>query len=231
MLPISTFYNVPSFFLYGFKHGGARHPYESFLNLRHLVFVHSFNNTYEKDLKILNFKIYSESDNGISYFVSIGSKNEIINPKHEPIKVFCSCPDFRYTFAYVLNNRGALLYKERFPKIFFEIPPKHRNPYQIPWGCKHIFTITNLLRYKYDKIHFSEKFVLKYTRKNNPYFIPKLIITDYELKSWLYDKKIANPEFLKNNIEGVINYGKRKEKNQRNYGRTKTGNTTTKTRK
>jgi hypothetical protein len=202
MIKIGDLVKIPPFFLRGFKHGGARHPYESFLKLRHLIFVHSLNTKYDKKLKILNFKILSESDPDYFYYVSIGSNEEKLNTESN-VKVFCSCPDFRYTFAYALHKLGALLFPEIFPKPFTTIPPKHRNPYMIPWACKHIYTIANIIRFKPNKISLTEEFVLKFNKRNKNDFIPKLIVTDYELTRWINEGLITD-EFIKNHIGGVI---------------------------
>ena len=94
MIKIKDLTKIPPFFLHGFKHGGSRHPYESFLKLRHLIYVHSLNTEYDKSMKILNFTMLSESDPSYFYYVSIGSSEETLNGDSR-VKIFCSCPDFR----------------------------------------------------------------------------------------------------------------------------------------
>jgi len=124
-------------------------------------------------VRILNFKIHSESEEGKWYFVSIGASEEIVK-RDTPIAVYCSCPDFRYTFSYVLYKYKALLRDEEFPDIFKMVPPKHRNPYQIPWACKHVYTIANLIANYPEHFRFSKDFALKYIKKNIPSSRPKL---------------------------------------------------------
>jgi len=162
------------------------------LKNKEIEIFHTYNNLYnlsEKDLedlvemdikrikanklRILNFKIHSENEEGKWYFVSIGAPEEIVK-RDTPVAVYCSCPDFRYTFSYVLYKYKALLRNEEFPEIFKTVPPKHRNPYQIPWACKHVYTIANLIVNYPEHFRFSEDFVLKYNKKNMPSSRPRL---------------------------------------------------------
>jgi hypothetical protein len=94
---------------------------------------------------------------------------EEIKP-NTPTMVYCSCPDIRYTFSHVLYKYGALLYDNEFPIEFKTIPPKKRNPYQIPWACKHVYTIARHLYENRDKIRFNEEFIRKYNIRNNPQY-------------------------------------------------------------
>jgi len=126
---------------------------------------------FEPKLNILNFKIHSEThidDPTKWYYVSIGIFGTNKVKPYTPTMVYCSCPDFRYTFSYVLYHHGALLYDEEFPEIFKTVPPKKRNPYLIPWGCKHIYTISRMIYENKDKFIFSEDFVKKFNIRNNP---------------------------------------------------------------
>lgn len=51
-----------------------------------------------------------------------------------PVKVDCTCDDFKYRRAYVLWKHGALLY----PENYLLEPPKKTNPGMVVSGCKHI---------------------------------------------------------------------------------------------
>ena len=58
------------------------------------------------------------------------------------VKVFCSCSDFQFRWAYTLYKHGALLYAENFVLT----PPKIKNPGNKVGACKHInATIRKLL--------------------------------------------------------------------------------------
>ena len=124
-------------------------------------------------LRVLNFKIHSESEEGKWYFVSIGAPEEIVK-RDTPVMVYCSCEDFRYTFSYVLYKYKALLRDEEFPEIFKTVPPKKRNPYQIPWACKHVYTIAILIANYPEYFKFNKEFALKYNKRNIPKSRPKL---------------------------------------------------------
>jgi hypothetical protein len=235
MLPFYTFTRIPPFFLFGFKHGGHRHPDKSYKILKPTIWALSFkeipltnldeyklriyypdanyymdvetddyktfanflkndaqinpkyleNNLikeihkYEpqnESLNIIDFKIHSETNMSSPdswYYTSIGIIGNRVTAD-TPTMVFCSCPDFRYTFAYVLHKYGALLYDEEFPIEFKTIPPKKRNPYQIPWACKHVYTIARYIFENRDKFEFSEDFVKRFNLRNNQKARPKL---------------------------------------------------------
>ena len=70
---------------------------------------------------------------------------EIINTSNgawgaeTPVKVYCSCHDFQFRWAYVLHQHKALLYTENFVLE----PPKHRNPGMVVGACKHLAAVAN----------------------------------------------------------------------------------------
>ena len=57
------------------------------------------------------------------------------------IKVACTCEDFKFRWAYVLYQQGALLN----PKTFQLTPPDKTNPQGKMNACKHIHTFIKKL--------------------------------------------------------------------------------------
>ena len=185
MIRYSTFLNIPSFFLHGFKTPTKRHPYISFIKLKPTIWVLNYEEKRDSYLlpngnpiKILNFRIHSESSKDLWHYVSIGiddsEKGNGIVHLDTPAAVFCTCEDFRYTFSYVLYKNRALLFYEEFPEIFKTVPPKKRNPYQIPWACKHVFTISHMIYSKPELFKFDIETVLRFNKKNIPNARPHL---------------------------------------------------------
>lgn len=72
---------------------------------------------------------------GKGYNVAIHMDTEQLTPKSN-LKVYCSCSDFKFRWAYVLYKQGALLN----PKEFVLEPPKKTNPDNKMNACKHIHT-------------------------------------------------------------------------------------------
>jgi len=70
---------------------------------------------------------------GKAYNIDIHMDTEEMLPTSK-IKVACSCDDFKFRWAYVLSQKGALLN----PKNFVLEPPKKTNPDQVMNACKHI---------------------------------------------------------------------------------------------
>jgi len=54
--------------------------------------------------------------------------------RNTKVKCYCSCPDFQFRWAYVLDQQGALLN----PKHFQLTPPNITNPNEKLNACKHI---------------------------------------------------------------------------------------------
>jgi len=157
MLTVKDLVIIPSYF--ATKPNTHRNYNHAYNLLRWSIFILSYK--YEDGLNIVDFKIHSESEDNLIYYVSIGTPDVRLNYDSK-VKVYCSCPDFAYTFAYVLYKHDALLYPEEFPIEFKTIPPKKRNPQQIPFVCKHIYTI---LKYCLENdIKFTRDTVLKYNR-------------------------------------------------------------------
>jgi len=57
------------------------------------------------------------------------------------VKVFCSCPDFQFRWAYVLWKHDALLH----PDSFVLEPPKEKNPGMKVGACKHLAAVAREL--------------------------------------------------------------------------------------
>ena len=58
-----------------------------------------------------------------------------------PVKVFCSCPDFQFRWAYVLYEHSTLLH----PDSFVLEPPKKTNPGMKLGACKHLNAVAREL--------------------------------------------------------------------------------------
>lgn len=58
-----------------------------------------------------------------------------------PIKIACTCPSFKFEFAYALNKTNSLLYPDNF--LDYNIAPKEKNIHRIESGCKHLITFAN----------------------------------------------------------------------------------------
>ena len=129
-------------------------------------------------LKVLDFKIYSERELQEMYYVSIATPDTKLTA-NSPLKIYCSCPDFRYTFAYVLYKHDALLYENEFPDEFKTIPPKKRNPYQIPFACKHVYTVLWHIYKHPAKYKFNEETFYRYNRRKTKNIRPKLQLIIY----------------------------------------------------
>ena len=72
---------------------------------------------------------------GKGYNVVISMDTEEMQP-NSMLKVYCNCDDFKFRWAYVLDQKDALL----FPSKFRLDPPKSTNPDQVMNACKHIHT-------------------------------------------------------------------------------------------
>jgi len=159
MIEVKYLVNVPPYFA---NLPNTKRDYDYAYNiLRWSVFILSYKKI--RKLNVVDFKVHSQTLDDYFYYVSIGTfdKKLSLNSK---VKIYCSCPDFAYTFAYVLYKRNALLYPEEFPIEFKTIPPRIRNPHHIPFVCKHVYTVLKVCLEK--QIEFSEKEVLKYNKFN-----------------------------------------------------------------
>lgn len=65
----------------------------------------------------------------IYYDVAIWAKTQLKIENDTEIKVYSNSSSFAYNFAYIFHINGSLLFPEKFPKEFRELPPKVRNPF------------------------------------------------------------------------------------------------------
>ena len=114
--------------------------------------------TYVKTLKdgTIVFKVTSETIPGKTYDVSIRlkdleeAKKLIIDGKplnttqvlqlalSGDVEIHCTCPDFKYRFAYIaFNNKYGFFKETRFPK--------KRNPEMKGCACKHTYSALKIL--------------------------------------------------------------------------------------
>ena len=54
-------------------------------------------------------------------------------------KVYSNSAKFGYTYAYLFNKEGSLLFPEKYPKIMLTQPPNVRNPYAAIGFDKHVY--------------------------------------------------------------------------------------------
>jgi len=211
-IKLSSILTIPSYFVN--RKNTNRHPYESFLRLKHAVYLFSYNKQYNA----LNFIVYSEENFGSHYYTSISlmdKNSDMLTKPNQKLKVYCSCPDFRYTFAYVLHNKlNSILYHELFLSPFLNIPPKKKNPHQIPWVCKHVYTITNLVYLKNRVLKFNNDTVKRFnvylSNKIRNNLIPRQTYYDYEILNFISKpnifpkhellRKIPNSEIIVTDI-------------------------------
>ena len=169
--------------------------------------------------RILDFKIWSETELTDMYYVSIGTPDTKLTA-NTPLKVYCSCPDFRYTFSYVLYKHKALLYEEEFPDIFKKVPPKIRNPFQIPFACKHVYTVLWHLYKHPSKYRFNEESFYRYNRRKTKHIRPPLGLIAYiqEIQETIKKKYKEYLRTLKNLYKNVLGT-KSKKKSKTKRGR------------
>ena len=144
-----------------FKPNTSRDYINAYRILRYGIFIDHYNS--KNGFNILTFKIHSQTDEYVIYYVSIATKDNKLTPNSK-VKVQCSCPDFNYTFAYVLYKNNSIVYPDDLPEIFKTVPPRKRNPKFINGTCKHIYTITRFCLEK--NISFAEDEALKYNKFN-----------------------------------------------------------------
>ena len=65
--------------------------------------------------------------------VKVEMDTEVLVP-HSQVRVNCSCDDFQFRWAWVLDQRGALLDRGRFVLT----PPNVTNPTHKLGACKHV---------------------------------------------------------------------------------------------
>ena len=87
--------------------------------------------TSEQDYILSGVAINKKS--GKAYNVDIQMNTKKLEESSD-IKVACTCDDFQFRWAFVLNEKGALLN----PKKYVLEPPKKTNPDNVMNACKHI---------------------------------------------------------------------------------------------
>ena len=73
------------------------------------------------------------------------------------VKIYSDSPNFAYTFAYTFNNTKDLLYSDKYPQQFINIPPKKRNPSGSKGFDKHVYSCLKLAT-KHDLATLASKF-------------------------------------------------------------------------
>lgn len=95
----------------------------------------------------------SASTQGAIYDVVIWVNTQTKMKMETPLKVFTNSPSFAYNFAYVFHRKGSLLFPEKYPEEFRNMPPKVRNPYNSAGFDKHVFSgIRYISDYKLPRI-------------------------------------------------------------------------------
>jgi len=156
---VRDFLTIPSYFAN--RENTKRDYNHSYNILRWSLYLNSYQ--FVDGFHVLNFKVHSQSDQYMIYYVSIGIDSNEIRPDSQ-VKFYCTCPDFMYTFSHVLYKKDALLFPNEFPLQFRTIPPRKRNPQMIPFICKHCYTVLKFCIEK--RIKFNEDEALKYNRYN-----------------------------------------------------------------
>jgi hypothetical protein len=97
--------------------------------------------------------IPSESTKNVNYDIVLQVMTKDKMTLDTKFKVYSNSPSFAYNFSYVFNRNGSLLYPEKYPKEFREIPPKTRNPFMTAGFDKHVFSgIRYISDYKIKRI-------------------------------------------------------------------------------
>jgi hypothetical protein len=71
--------------------------------------------------------------------------NQPIELQHVPCMVDCTCPDFRYRWAWVLKNRGSSRVGVRSMNQALNLPPNITNPRKHIGLCKHILALRDYI--------------------------------------------------------------------------------------
>lgn len=105
---------------------------------------------------LLRFSV-KNTDSGSVYsiFLELEPKakfSELINSK---VKVFCSCNDFKFRSAYILNKENNLVLFDAIEKhlgIAIKEKPRVVNPSKM---CKHIFAVISWIKSNYNKLNLN----------------------------------------------------------------------------
>jgi len=103
-------------------------------------------------IMIINKKtiIGKDPDRG-SYIVEMEMDTPKLNSSSN-VRVMCTCKDFNFRWAYVLNKKGALLNPKRFD-IAISNPPVITNAGQQTGCCKHVqYSINAILQKRLSEI-------------------------------------------------------------------------------
>jgi len=90
-----------------------------------------------KNYKIEGYVVNKMNTSGYNIEVQMDTKR--LTPDSN-VKVYCSCPDFKFRCAYPLSLEGALLNPNRFQLT----PANKTNPNNIMKACKHLHTFMKL---------------------------------------------------------------------------------------
>lgn len=82
----------------------------------------------------------SESDIKRFYDVDFWFQTEGRINNDTLFKVYSNSPNFGYSYVYLFNKEGSLLFPEKYPKIMLTDIPKVRNPFAISGFDKHLFS-------------------------------------------------------------------------------------------
>lgn len=83
--------------------------------------------------------IPSESIPGIMYDLVLEFYTQLELNVHTKFKTYYNSPSFAYSLVWLFNQKGSLLWPEKYPKQFIQLEPKIRNPYQFIGFDKGLF--------------------------------------------------------------------------------------------
>ena len=73
--------------------------------------------------------IPSESIKGITYDLVLEFYTQLELNIHTKFKAYYNSPSFAYTLSYIFNQKGSLLWPEKYPSKFITLAPDVRNPF------------------------------------------------------------------------------------------------------
>ena len=81
----------------------------------------------------------SENNERLYYDVDIWFNSKTTIATTTPFKIYSNSPAFGYSYVYIFNQMGALLFPEKYPRIMLTNPPKVRNPFGAISFDKHVY--------------------------------------------------------------------------------------------
>lgn len=104
---------------------------------------------------LLRFKVTNpESKSEYTVFIELDPKDTKDKFLRSTVKLYCSCNDFKYRSAYILNKSGNLVRSpnldERLTKSALEQPPRLMEPSKM---CKHIYAIVGYIQKNWNKLN------------------------------------------------------------------------------